>query len=49
MGFECPHFLEGTCDLQKGSCHPAIGKCILKGKVIRAKDIMPDSPEKDIK
>ena len=27
------------CNLQNGSCHPAIGKCILKGKAVRAKDI----------
>ena len=39
MSFECPHFLEGVCNLQNGSCHPAIGKCILKGKAVRAKDI----------
>ena len=37
------HFLEGTCYLQKGS-HPAVGKCILKGKVPRAKDINSERP-----
>ncbi len=46
MSFECPHFLEGTCDLQKGSCHPAVGKCILKGKVTRAKDINSEKAKK---
>jgi hypothetical protein len=38
MSFECPYFLEDYCKLQKGNCQPAIGKCILKGKAIRAKD-----------
>jgi len=38
MGFECPHLLEAYCELQKGKCVPAIGKCVLKGKVKRAKD-----------
>jgi hypothetical protein len=47
MSFECPHFLEGTCDLQKGSCHPAVGKCILKGKVTKAKDIISDKTNKE--
>ncbi len=39
MGFECPYYQENICVLQKGLCKPAIGKCILKGKVSRAKDV----------
>jgi hypothetical protein len=39
LSFECPYFLEDHCKLQNGKCKPAIGKCILKGKLIRAKDI----------
>ncbi len=39
MGFECPHYLEGHCRLQNGACQPAIGKCILKGKAVKARHI----------
>jgi hypothetical protein len=39
MSFECPYYNENKCRLQNGPCHPAIGKCILKGKVERAKDV----------
>jgi hypothetical protein len=45
MSFECRHFSEGFCDLQKGDCHPAIGKCILKGVVVRAKDVKLEDDE----
>lgn len=33
MAFDCPYYLENYCELQKGPCHPAKGKCILKGKL----------------
>ena len=39
MSFDCKYFSEGICVLQKGDCSPAIGKCILKGRVIRARDV----------
>ncbi|HEY9125242.1 MAG TPA: hypothetical protein PK252_14100 [Bacteroidales bacterium] len=38
MSFECPYYNDNYCRLQQGKCQPAIGKCILKGKVKRAKD-----------
>jgi hypothetical protein len=37
MSFECPYYQNNYCVLQKGNCKPAIGKCILKGKVKLAK------------
>jgi hypothetical protein len=46
MSFDCSHFSEGICNLQKGDCRPAIGKCILKGKVIRARDVKIDVENK---
>jgi hypothetical protein len=45
MSFDCPYFQDQECVLQKGLCKPAIGKCILKGKVSRAKDQENESPK----
>lgn len=45
MGFECPYYLEGQCKLQKGVCQPAIGKCILKGKAVKARHIKQKDKE----
>jgi hypothetical protein len=39
MSFDCPYFQNNSCVLQKGHCKPATGKCILKGKATRAKDV----------
>ena len=47
MSFECPYFLEDKCKLQKGPCHPAKGKCILKGKVHLASDIEKEEETKN--
>lgn len=50
MSFECPYFNDDICKLQKGLCKPGIGKCILKGKVQRARDIkieQESEPESD--
>jgi hypothetical protein len=46
MSFECPYFLEDKCKLQNGLCHPAKGKCILKGKVHLASEYGNDNSEK---
>jgi hypothetical protein len=42
MSFDCPHFVDDICRLQKGPCNPATGKCILKGKAVKAKNIKSD-------
>ncbi len=39
MSFECPYYLEDRCKLQQGKCVPAVGKCILKGKMNRFKEV----------
>lgn len=42
MSFDCRYYSDHKCMLQNGMCKPAIGKCILKGKVSRAKDELED-------
>ncbi|GEM_PF-3262303 len=39
MSFECPYYLDHYCRLQQGACNPAVGKCILKGKAVKAKHL----------
>lgn len=39
MSFDCSQYVDGYCKMQKGNCVPAIGKCILKGKLMRGRDI----------
>ncbi|MBN2012959.1 hypothetical protein JW960_26750 [candidate division KSB1 bacterium] len=33
MSFECPHLLNGICQLNHMSCTPGKGQCVLRGKV----------------
>jgi hypothetical protein len=35
---DCRYNIDNECKLKNTPCNPAIGKCILKGKVERMKD-----------
>lgn len=53
MSWDCPYLKNNICELNNIECKPALGNCILKDKVVPAKNIkrkinVPNKSEKKV-